>query len=62
MPQILGQDVPDAADLWRRLARIRGHRMAIAGVEHALWDLLDALAACHFRACWVVHAPRFRRA
>src|SRR5579883_2737195 len=39
VPQILGQDVTDAADLWRRLARIRGHRMAISGVEHALWDL-----------------------
>lgn len=38
-PEIIGQDVVDAADLWRRLARIRGHRMAIAGVEQALWDL-----------------------
>jgi o-succinylbenzoate synthase len=38
-PHVLGQDVLDAADLWRRLARIRGHRMAIAAVEQALWDL-----------------------
>jgi O-succinylbenzoate synthase len=38
-PQLVGQDVPDAEDLWRRLARIRGHRMAIASVEEAHWDL-----------------------
>jgi len=39
-PLILGQDVLDAGDLWARLSRIRGHRMAIAAVEQALWDLL----------------------
>ena len=37
-PALVAQDVADAADLWCRLARIRGHRMAIAGVEQALWD------------------------
>jgi O-succinylbenzoate synthase len=40
IPAILGERVPTAEDLWRRLARIRGHRMAIASVEHALWDML----------------------
>ncbi len=39
-PAIMGEDVGGAEDLWRLLARIRGHRMAIAGVEHALWDAL----------------------
>jgi O-succinylbenzoate synthase len=39
-PAIVGEGVEDAADLWRRLARIRGHRMAIAAVEQALWDAL----------------------
>jgi O-succinylbenzoate synthase len=39
VPALVGQDVGDAAALWRRLARIRGHRMAIAAVEQALWDL-----------------------
>jgi O-succinylbenzoate synthase len=39
LPLIVGQDLQDAADLWQRLGRIRGHRMAIAGVEQALWDL-----------------------
>jgi O-succinylbenzoate synthase len=33
-------EVEDAADLWARLARIRGHRMAIGAVEQALWDLI----------------------
>ncbi len=40
-PEIVGRDVADAADLWTRLSRIRGHRMAIASVEQALWDLLS---------------------
>jgi O-succinylbenzoate synthase len=39
-PLILGQDVVDAADFQRRVAGIRGHRLAKAGVEMALWDLL----------------------
>jgi O-succinylbenzoate synthase len=38
-PELVGQDVADAEDLWLRLKRIRGHRMAIAGVEEAHWDL-----------------------
>lgn len=43
-PALLGQDVSDAADLWRRVSRIRGHRMAIGAVEQALWDLLARAA------------------
>ena len=39
-PLILGQDVVDAADFQRRVAGIRGHFLAKAGVEMALWDLL----------------------
>src|SRR5215467_8955797 len=35
---ILGQDIPHAADLPLLLAGIRGHKMAKAGVEGALWD------------------------
>ena len=38
-PLLLGQDVKDAADFQRRVAGIRGHPMAKAGVEMALWDL-----------------------
>lgn len=37
---VLGQDVMDAVDFQRRVERIRGHHLAKAGVEMALWDLL----------------------
>jgi O-succinylbenzoate synthase len=39
-PLILGQDVLDATDFQRRVKGIRGHHLAKAGVEMALWDLL----------------------
>jgi O-succinylbenzoate synthase len=39
-PLILGQDLSDALDFQRRVERIRGHHLAKAGVEMALWDLL----------------------
>ena len=39
-PLMLGQDVVDAHDFQRRVEGIRGHHLAKAGVEMALWDLL----------------------
>jgi len=39
-PSLLGQDVIDAADYQCRVDGIRGHLLAKAGVEMALWDLL----------------------
>jgi O-succinylbenzoate synthase len=39
-PSILGQDVADADDFQHRVAGIRGHYLAKAGVEMALWDAL----------------------
>ena len=39
-PLILNQDVRDAQDFQRRVEGIRGHLLAKAGVEMALWDLL----------------------
>jgi o-succinylbenzoate synthase len=39
-PLILGQDVKDALDFQDRAAGIRGHHLAKAGVEMAIWDLL----------------------
>ncbi|MFZ5820095.1 MAG: o-succinylbenzoate synthase [Chloroflexota bacterium] len=39
-PLLLGQDLEDAADFQRRVDGIRGHLLAKAGVEMALWDLL----------------------
>ncbi len=40
VPLILGRDVKDAADFQTRVEGIRGHHLAKAGVEMALWDLL----------------------
>src|SRR5664279_3480908 len=40
LPLLAGQDVKDAADFQRRVGAIRGHNLAKAGVEMALWDLL----------------------
>jgi O-succinylbenzoate synthase len=39
-PLLLGQDVTDADDFQKRVEGIRGHHLAKAGVEMALWDLL----------------------
>lgn len=38
-PAILGHDVAGPADFQARVSRVRGHPMAKAGVELALWDL-----------------------
>ena len=39
-PLILGKNVTDAPDFQKRVEGIRGHHLAKAGVEMALWDLL----------------------
>ncbi|KAA0284877.1 MAG: o-succinylbenzoate synthase [Chloroflexi bacterium] len=39
-PLILGKDMRDALEFQDRVAGIRGHHLAKAGVEMALWDLL----------------------
>jgi O-succinylbenzoate synthase len=39
-PLVLVQDILDANDFQQRVERIRGHHLAKAGVEMALWDLL----------------------
>ena len=39
-PLILEKDVKDAVDFQQRVSGIRGHHLAKAGVEMALWDLL----------------------
>jgi O-succinylbenzoate synthase len=38
-PAIVGRDLPSSADLPNLLTGIRGHSMAKAGVENALWDI-----------------------
>jgi O-succinylbenzoate synthase len=39
-PLVLGKDIADALDFQNRVERIRGHHLAKAGVEMAIWDLL----------------------
>src|SRR5512134_3062615 len=39
-PLILGRDIKDALDFQGRVDGIRGHLLAKAGVEMALWDLI----------------------
>ncbi|HJT72131.1 MAG TPA: o-succinylbenzoate synthase [Terriglobales bacterium] len=38
-PLIIGKDLQTARELPQLVARIRGHQMAKAGVENALWDI-----------------------
>lgn len=40
IPAVLVQDVRDADNLQKRLSHIKGHQMAKAGLEMAVWDLL----------------------
>ena len=40
VPAILGQDVAGPADFQARAAPVRGHPMAKAGLEMAIWDIL----------------------
>ena len=39
IPMVLGEDLADPAETSGRLARVRGHNMAKAALEMALWDL-----------------------
>src|ERR1044071_4522310 len=39
-PLLLGWDLADADDFQKRVEGIRGHHLAKAGVEMALWDLM----------------------
>lgn len=40
LPGLMGADVEDPADLQRRMSGVRGHLMAKAGLEMAIWDLM----------------------
>jgi O-succinylbenzoate synthase len=39
VPQILGKSVATASEVRRHFAAVRGHEMARAGIENALWDI-----------------------
>jgi O-succinylbenzoate synthase len=40
LPAVIGQEISSPVDFQRLVAPVRGHSMAKAGVEMALWDLL----------------------
>jgi O-succinylbenzoate synthase len=40
IPSLLGEDVIDADELQAKMSKVKGHQMAKAGIEMALWDLL----------------------
>jgi len=44
LPLLVGQDITGAADFQQRVSRVRGHHLAKAGVEMAIWDLLGKRA------------------
>lgn len=48
-PLILNKDIKDAVDFQGRVSGIRGHHLAKAGVEMALWDLLGKQAGTSLR-------------
>jgi len=43
-PLVLGQDISDVAGYRHRIAHLKGHPLAKAGLELALWDLLSRAA------------------
>jgi O-succinylbenzoate synthase len=40
IPSVLGQEIGEATEIVERFAPVRGHNMAKAGLEVAVWDLL----------------------
>ena len=50
VPALLGQEITTPADVVRRFRRVRGHPMARAGLENAVWDLLAQAAGMSLAA------------
>jgi o-succinylbenzoate synthase len=38
-PMVVGREFATATDVWDAFTQVRGHRMSIAGIETACWDL-----------------------
>jgi O-succinylbenzoate synthase len=57
-PLVFEQDITDAADFQARVSGIRGHHLAKAGVEMALWDLLGKRSGKSLRAMFGGEHPR----
>jgi O-succinylbenzoate synthase len=57
-PLILRQDILDASDFQARVSGIRGHHLAKAGIEMALWDLLGKSSGKSLREMFGGERPR----
>jgi O-succinylbenzoate synthase len=49
IPAVIGQELTTAEALQQRMAFVRGHLMAKAGVEMAFWDMLGKKRGCSMR-------------
>jgi O-succinylbenzoate synthase len=49
LPMVLGHEFVGPADFWPRFEQVRGHYMAKAGIEMALWDLVGKAKSCSLR-------------
>jgi len=49
IPPLLNQEISDVGDLHRKMAQVKGHQMAKAGVEMALWDIIGKMKGCSIR-------------
>jgi o-succinylbenzoate synthase len=38
-PMVIGKEIADASETWDLMEKVRGHRMAKAAIETAIWDL-----------------------
>ena len=50
IPEILAEDISGPQEFHRRVAHVRGHSMAKAGLELALWDLVGKRQECSLQA------------
>lgn len=58
IPHVLGEDISGPQEFHQRVIHVRGHSMAKAGLELALWDLLGKRQACSLQALLGGRAPR----
>ncbi len=49
IPAVIGHELADATELQASMSFVRGHNMAKAGLEMALWDLLGKEQGCSLR-------------
>jgi O-succinylbenzoate synthase len=49
IPDVLGIEIPDIPALQHRMAHVKGHQMAKAGLELVFWDLIGKKKGCSLR-------------